>query len=47
MTWVYFKFVVGIILSAIAICMGAPFWFEVLNKLVNVRNTGDKPKSSK
>jgi len=47
LTWVYFKFVLGIILSAIAICMGAPFWFEVLNKLVNVRNTGEKPKSSK
>ncbi|NEQ85711.1 MAG: hypothetical protein F6K26_38085, partial [Moorea sp. SIO2I5] len=47
LTWVYFKFVLGIILSAIAICMGAPFWFEVLNKLVNVRNTGEKPKSSR
>lgn len=45
-TWVYFKFIVGIILSAIAICMGAPFWFEILSKVLNIRNTGNKPKSS-
>lgn len=38
--------IVGWGLSAIAISMGAPFWFELLNKVVNIRNTGAKPKST-
>jgi hypothetical protein len=38
--------VVGWLLSAVAISMGAPFWFELLNKVVNVRNSGKKPKAS-
>jgi hypothetical protein len=36
----------GWILSGLAMAAGAPFWFEVLNKLVNVRRTGLKPKQS-
>ena len=35
-----FSKIVGIFLSAVAIAMGAPFWFDVLGKFVNVRNTG-------
>ena len=31
-------------ISGIAIAMGAPFWFDLLGKIVNVRNTGAKPK---
>lgn len=42
----YLKRPVGWILSAIALAMGAPFWFDLLNKFVNVRNTGKKPDSS-
>ncbi|MBW4638417.1 MAG: hypothetical protein KME05_09290 [Gloeocapsa sp. UFS-A4-WI-NPMV-4B04] len=38
--------VLGWALSAIAISMGAPFWFDLLGKVVNVRNTGPKPVSS-
>lgn len=38
--------IVGWGLSAIAISMGAPFWFDLLNKVVNIRNTGAKPKST-
>ncbi len=33
-------------LSGIAIAMGAPFWFDLLSRLMNVRNTGAKPQSS-
>lgn len=33
----------GWIVSGIAIAMGAPFWFDLLGKLVNVRNSGGKP----
>jgi hypothetical protein len=32
------KAVLGWLLSAIAIAMGAPFWFDVLNRFMNVRN---------
>ena len=34
--------VVGWIITALAIYMGAPFWFDILGKLVNVRSTGKK-----
>lgn len=36
----------GWLATAVAISLGAPFWFDLLNKLVNLRNTGDPPKSS-
>ncbi|GET36851.1 hypothetical protein [Microseira wollei] len=41
----YLKRLVGWILSAIAIAMGAPFWFDMLGKFINVRNAGPKPVS--
>jgi hypothetical protein len=34
---------VGWIISAIALAQGSPFWFELLNKVLNVRNAGQKP----
>jgi hypothetical protein len=36
----------GLTLTALAIMMGAPFWFDVLNKISNIRGTGPKPASS-
>ncbi|MEG4035813.1 hypothetical protein QUA03_18510 [Microcoleus sp. S36b_A4] len=36
----------GWILSGVAISMGAAFWFEALNKIINIRNAGKKPPSS-
>jgi hypothetical protein len=36
--------VLGILLSSFAIVMGAPFWFDMLNKLINLRSSGDPPK---
>lgn len=35
--------ILGYIVTALAISMGAPFWFDLLNKLVNIRSSGDKP----
>ncbi len=35
----------GWLLSSLAITMGAPFWFQTLNKFINIRNTGPKPAS--
>ena len=36
----------GWILSGVAISMGAAFWFEALNKIINIRNAGKKPPST-
>ena len=33
----------GWILTAIATSMGSSFWFDLLNKIINVRGTGNKP----
>jgi hypothetical protein len=35
----------GWLLTAIAISLGAPFWFGALSKLSNLRTTGAKPKA--
>ncbi len=37
---------IGWMISGLAISMGAPFWFELLGKIMNVRNTGPKPAST-
>jgi hypothetical protein len=34
---------VGLTLSALAAMQGAPFWFDILKKLVNIRTSGTKP----
>ena len=36
----------GFVITGLAIMMGAPFWFDLLQKFVNVRNAGPKPPSS-
>ena len=38
--------ILGIVITGFAIMMGAPFWFDLLKKIVNVRNAGPKPRSS-
>jgi hypothetical protein len=45
--WVFgiMKLIFGWLLSAGAIAMGAPFWFELLGKFINVRNAGQVPES--
>jgi hypothetical protein len=39
----------GWLLTAFAISLGAPFWFDILNKIINIRSSGkapeEKPKS--
>ncbi len=35
--------IMGWLVTGIAISMGAPFWFDLLGKIMNVRNTGSKP----
>ncbi|HXQ67333.1 MAG TPA: hypothetical protein VN980_12225 [Alphaproteobacteria bacterium] len=36
----------GLALTAIALSLGAPFWFDTLSKFVNLRGTGAKPKKT-
>lgn len=38
--------IVGWIATILAICLGAPFWFDVLNKIANLRGTGPKPPTT-
>lgn len=35
----------GWLITALAISLGAPFWFDLLNKFVNIRGAGPKPKN--
>ncbi|WP_437645389.1 hypothetical protein [Sorangium sp. So ce362] len=34
----------GILITAAAASLGAPFWFDLLNKLVNLRTVGKSPE---
>lgn len=36
----------GLLLTALAVSMGAPFWFDMLNKIIAVRATGKPPKGA-
>jgi len=33
----------GWIVTAFGVMLGAPFWFDLLRKIVNIRNTGNRP----
>ena len=37
--------ILGWIVTALAISMGAPFWFDLLRKVVNIRGAGKKPEA--
>ncbi|MBE8990109.1 hypothetical protein [Nostoc sp. LEGE 12450] len=43
---VIFGVLLGWGISAVAISMGASFWFDLIGKFINIRNTGPKPVSS-
>jgi len=34
----------GWLITTLAIYLGAPFWFELVNKIVNIRGTGKRPE---
>ncbi len=36
----------GLLVTAVAVSFGAPFWFDLLNKLINVRMSGKNPQES-
>ena len=35
--------VIGWLITGLAVALGAPFWFDLLNKLVNLRGAGPRP----
>lgn len=42
----WFLKTLGLLMTAIAVALGAPFWFDVLQKLANLRSAGVKPAGS-
>jgi len=44
--WQWIK-LLGLVMTAVALSLGAPFWFDFLGKLVNLRGTGKKPDRTK
>jgi hypothetical protein len=41
--WYVQKFF-GLLVTGFALSLGAPFWFDLLSKFMNLRGTGDKPQ---
>jgi hypothetical protein len=42
----WFSTLLGLVLTSAAVSLGAPFWFDSLSKLANLRNTGPRPTST-
>jgi hypothetical protein len=40
-TWI--ERIIGWLVTGLAVSLGAPFWFDLLSKFMNIRGTGDKP----
>ncbi len=36
----WFLKLIGMILTTLAISLGAPFWFDILKQIINIRNAG-------
>ena len=49
--WDWLRKVAGWLLTAFAVSLGAPFWFDLLNRFINLRVSGkapeEKPKKPK
>lgn len=41
----YFHKVIGLLITGLLISLGAPFWFDTLSKLINMRATGIRPRT--
>lgn len=42
--WNWLQYLIGIFISGFSLSFGAPFWFDMLIKLVNVRRSGKVPE---
>jgi hypothetical protein len=45
--WWWVSWILGLCITALAVSMGAPFWFDTLNKFMNVRNAGRPPEEKR
>jgi len=45
--WGVVSKILGMFVTGLAAMQGAPFWFDILSKLVNVRSAGKKPEEKK
>ena len=45
--WFVSAKIFGLVLTAVAVSLGAPFWFDLLSMFMRIRGTGDKPKKKK
>lgn len=45
-TWKYLIKLAGLLATALAVSLGAPFWFDLLNKLVSLRGSGNRISTS-
>jgi hypothetical protein len=41
--WGWLTKIIGLFITVIAVSLGAPFWFDTLNKLIDIRGTGKQP----
>jgi hypothetical protein len=41
----FFMYLIGIFLTGFLLSFGAPFWFDILVKFVNIRKAGQKPQA--
>ena len=46
MLWWWIIKICGLLITGIALSLGAPFWFDLLQKFMNLRGAGNKPKST-
>jgi hypothetical protein len=44
--WGWVSRLIGWIFTIIAVSLGAPFWFDILNKIMNLRNAGKSPNEA-
>jgi hypothetical protein len=44
--WEWILRITGLLLTALAISFGAPFWFDVLGRISNLRSAGAKPRDA-
>jgi hypothetical protein len=42
--WGWANKIIGLLLTAFAVSLGAPFWFDVLSRVINIRGVGKAPK---
>ncbi len=38
--------IIGLVLTTLAVSLGAPFWFDVLNRLIKIRGSGSVPEKA-